>query len=77
MQTLAPKPLPRDRQRPALFTIDALRDRTRKAKAEPVPPLTKLAFRFLALTAQRPGIIRALPWTEIELLRTYGVCNAP
>lgn len=29
-------------------------------------PVTKLGSRFLALTAQRPGMIGRLPWTQIE-----------
>jgi hypothetical protein len=64
--TKALKPVPRARKRPALISIEALHDMIRKTEAEPASPLTKLASRFLALTAQRPGMIRALPWTEIE-----------
>ncbi len=64
--TKALKPVPRARKRPALVSIDALHDMIRKTEAEPASPVTKLASRFLALTAQRPGMIRALPWTEIE-----------
>lgn len=64
--TKALKPVPRARKRLALVSIDALHDMIRKTEAEPASPLTKLASRFLALTAQRPGMIRALPWTEIE-----------
>jgi integrase len=64
--TRALKPVPRARKRPALVSLDALHDMIRKTEAEPASPLTKLASRFLALTAQRPGMIRALPWSEIE-----------
>ena len=64
--TRALKPVPRARKRPALLSIEALHDMIRKTEAEPASPLTKLASRFLALTAQRPGMIRALPWHEIE-----------
>jgi hypothetical protein len=64
--TRALKPVPRARKRPALLSIEALHDMIRKTEAEPASPLTKLASRFLALTAQRPGMIRALPWQEIE-----------
>lgn len=64
--TKALKPVPRSRKRPALLSIEALHDMIRKTEAEPASPLTKLASRFLALTAQRPGMIRALPWQEIE-----------
>ncbi len=64
--TKALKPVPRSKKRPAFLSFDALQDMVRKTEAEPASPLTKLASRFLALTAQRPGMIRALPWDEIE-----------
>jgi len=64
--TKALKPVPRAKKRPALVSLEALHDLVRKTEAEPASPLTKLASRFLALTAQRPGMIRALPWHEIE-----------
>jgi integrase len=64
--TKALKPLPRARKRPALISIASLHDMIRKTECEPASPLTKLASRFLALTAQRPGMIRALPWAEFE-----------
>lgn len=64
--TKALKPVPRSRKRPALTSIEALHDMIRKTECEPASPLTKLASRFMALTAQRPGMIRALPWSEIE-----------
>lgn len=64
--TKALKPVPRSRKRPALVTLASLHDMLRKTECAPASPLTKLASRFLALTAQRPGMIRALPWSEIE-----------
>lgn len=64
--TKALKPVPRSRKRPALLALDALHDLIRKTECEPASPITKLASRFMALTAQRPGMIRALPWSEIE-----------
>ncbi|HMS19481.1 integrase arm-type DNA-binding domain-containing protein [uncultured Sphingorhabdus sp.] len=64
--TKALKPVPRSRKRPALVTLASLHNMLRKTECEPASPLTKLASRFLALTAQRPGMIRALPWAEIE-----------
>jgi integrase len=70
--TRALKPVPRARKRPALLSIEALHDMIRKTEAEPASPLTKLASRFLALTAQRPGMIRALPWEEIEGIDWQG-----
>ena len=64
--TKALKPVPRSKKRPAFLSLDDLKDMLHKTEADPASPLTKLASRFLALTAQRPGMIRALPWGEIE-----------
>lgn len=64
--TRALKPIPRGRKRPAILSIDGLHDLIRKTECEPASPLSKLASRFLALTAQRPGMVRAMPWNEIE-----------
>ena len=64
--TKALKPVPRSRKRPALLSLNALHDLIRKTECEPASPITKLASRFMALTAQRPGMVRALPWSEIE-----------
>jgi len=75
--TRALKPVPRKKKRPALLTLDALHDMIRKTEAEPASPLTKLASRFLALTAQRPGMIRALPWEEIEGIDWRTDASAP
>ena len=60
------KPVPRKRKRPALLTLDQVHEMLRKTEWELGSPLTKLASRFLALTAQRPGMVRAMPWTEVE-----------
>lgn len=60
------KPVPRKRKRPALLSLEQLHEMFRKTEWETGSPLTKLASRFLALTAQRPGMVRAMPWTELE-----------
>lgn len=60
------KPVPRGRKRPAIVSIDALHDMIRKTEAELASPLTKLASRFAALTAQRLGAIRCMAWGEFE-----------
>ncbi|GAO55720.1 integrase [Novosphingobium sp. MD-1] len=65
------KPVPRSRKRPALLTLAELHDMIRKTEVEPASPLTKLASRFLALTAQRPGMIRSMPWSELEGIDWY------
>lgn len=60
------KPVPRKRKRPALLSLDDLHEMLRKTEWEKGSALTKLASRFLALTAQRPGTVRAMPWAELE-----------
>jgi integrase len=64
--TKALKPVPRSQKRPALVSLVEIQDLIQKTERDPASPLTKLASRFLALTAQRPGMVRALPWNEIE-----------
>lgn len=60
------KPVPRGRKRPAITDVEALQEMIRKTEIEPASPLTKLASRFIALTAQRIGTVRSLTWSEIE-----------
>jgi len=60
------KPVPRKRRRPALLALEDVHEMIRRTEWEPGSPLTKFASRFLALTAQRPGMVRAMPWAEIE-----------
>ena len=60
------KPVPRKRRRPALLSLDDLHEMFRKTEWEFGSPTTKLASRFLALTSQRPGMVRAMPWAELE-----------
>ncbi|MEP7350249.1 MAG: integrase arm-type DNA-binding domain-containing protein [Sphingorhabdus sp.] len=64
--TKALKPVPKSKKRPALINLEELQDMLRKTECEPASPVTKLGSRFMALTAQRPGMVRSLPWTEIE-----------
>lgn len=60
------KPVPRSKKRPAILSIEGLQDMIRKTEVEPASPLTKLASRFVALTGQRLGAIRAMTWEELE-----------
>lgn len=60
------KPLPKRRRYPALTRIDDLRELLTDVDAAGAMPTTRLASRFLALTAQRPGMVVTMPWTEIE-----------
>lgn len=64
--TKALKPVPRAKKRPALLSLTELQAMLQKTESDPASPITKLASRYLALTAQRPGMVRALPWNEIE-----------
>lgn len=60
------KALPRKKRRPAIVELPALRRFMGDVDHAPASPVTRLAFRFLALTAQRPGMVHRLPWSEIE-----------
>jgi len=60
------KPVPRSKKRPAILDVEGLQDMIRKTEVEPASPLTKLASRFAALTAQRLGAIRTVAWEELE-----------
>ena len=55
---------------PALRTIEDARELLKAAEAAPGHPLTKLASRFLALTAVRSGSLRHAEWPEFEDLET-------
>ena len=57
-------PLKKGRQ-PAIVSLDELRTMIRIAEAIPAHPVTKLGMRFLALTAVRPGELRAMAWHEV------------
>lgn len=59
-------PLPKKRRWPAITVVDRLRVLVGDVDAAGASPVTKLASRFLALTAQRPGMIQRLPWSEVE-----------
>jgi integrase len=59
-------PLPKLGHRPAVESLEAARDVLMKAESVPAFPATRLAMRFLALTAMRPGEVGGALWTEIE-----------
>lgn len=63
------KPI-RHRHLPAALTLDEAREALAAAEATPAYPVTKLALRLLALTAVRPGVIAATPWTDFSNLST-------
>jgi len=59
------KPVPLKRRYPALTDADAIRELIREVDRAGASPITRLASRFMALTAQRPGMCRNLEWTEL------------
>lgn len=54
------------RRWPALTDLEHIRDLIAAVDAAGANPVTRLASRFMALTAQRPGMIRGAPWSEFE-----------
>lgn len=60
------KRVPKSKMRPAIVDLDALRIFVREIDQAACMPTTRLASRFLAITAQRPGMVRAMPWTELH-----------
>lgn len=62
----AMRPVPKSKKWPALVDLESLRVLIRDVDRNPAQPVTKLASRFLAIVAQRPGMVRGLEWREIE-----------
>jgi integrase len=60
------KSTPAGRRWPALTDLKAIRGLIAAADSAGAHPVTRLASRFMALTAQRPGMIRSARWDEIE-----------
>lgn len=61
------KPLRRGRQ-PAILKLAPLKEMILAAEEENARPITRLALRFLALTAVRPSELRGARWDEFENL---------
>lgn len=64
--TIAMKRVPKSRSRPAFVTLPEAREMLRTVEHAGASPITKAASRLLALTAQRPGMIRRLRWSQIS-----------
>ena len=60
------KPVPRGKRWPALLDLDKIRGLIAAVDRAGANPVTRLASRFMALTAQRPGMIRTAPWSEFH-----------
>lgn len=59
-------PLPPSKRYPALLEVEAIRRMLGDIDRAGASPVTRLAGRFLALTAQRPGMVRHMEWVEIS-----------
>jgi integrase len=59
-------PVPVGKRWPALTEIDEIQKLIAAVDEAPASPVTRLASRFMALTAQRPGMIRSASWVEFE-----------
>ncbi len=60
------KPTPPNKKQPAVKTLAEARQLLIDIEGTTSGPLTKLASRLLALTAVRPGVVRAATWNEFE-----------
>lgn len=60
------KRAPRGRRWPAMIDLAPLKALITDVDEAGAHPVTKLASRLMALTAQRPGMIRRAPWSEFE-----------
>lgn len=74
-KALRPKPL--GRRWPAASNIEVARKVRLMLDEVEASPTVKLACRFLAITAQRPGMVHSLRWTEIQDVDLTGdaVCS--
>ncbi len=59
-------PLPPSKRYPALLDVDAVKRMLGDIDRAGASPVIRLASRFLALTAQRPGMVRHMEWDEIS-----------
>lgn len=56
------------RAQPAITQIESLRSMLWKVENAPGHPIVKLASRLTALTAVRPGVVQAAPWSEFAAI---------
>ena len=59
------KPLPPAKRYPALTKIDSIRTMIGDIDRAGASPISRLAARLLALTAQRPGMVRFMEWDDM------------
>nr|WP_233397087.1 site-specific integrase [Qipengyuania sp. YIM B01966] len=58
-------PVPPAQRYPALVRLSDIREMIAKIDRAGASPVTRLASRLLALTAQRPGMIRLMQWEDV------------
>ncbi len=58
--------VPPKRRWPALVQVEQIKALIRDIDRAGASPVNRLSSRFLALTAQRPGMVRNMRWREIE-----------
>jgi integrase len=63
--TGALKKKPVKRRWPAITNINDIRLLLREVDTAGASPITRAASRFLALTAQRPGMVRKMKWSQV------------
>ncbi|MBN8830948.1 MAG: integrase arm-type DNA-binding domain-containing protein, partial [Sphingomonadales bacterium] len=64
--TEALKPVPKAKRWPALGSVEEIKPFLARIDLAGASPVTRLASRFLALVAQRPGMIRHAEWGEFK-----------
>ena len=62
------KPLPPSKRYPALVDVGSIRIMIGDIDQAGASPVNRLAARFLALTAQRPGMVRFMEWNDITCI---------
>ncbi|KLE33923.1 tyrosine-type recombinase/integrase, partial [Aurantiacibacter luteus] len=60
------KPVPPAKRYPALIKVDGVRQLMHDVDRAGASPVTRLAARVLALTAQRPGMVRRMTWKQLS-----------
>ena len=60
------KPVPPAKRYPALVKVDGVRQLMHDVDRAQASPVTRLAARLLALTAQRPGMVRRMTWEQLS-----------
>lgn len=57
---------PKGKRWPALTDLEQVRELVKKVDLSKSFPVTRLASRFLAIVAQRPGMVHAMRWDQIK-----------